>query len=233
MKRVSKEISSKKTVKKEKPLNVPLFNQKGERIGRFSLNKDIFGNKVNRDLMTQAVRVYLINQRVGAASTKTRSEVSGGGAKPWRQKGLGRARAGSSRVPHWKGGGVAHGPMPKAYELTLPKKMRKKALLSALSAKAAEGDIVVLDDLKFKEPKTKLAAKLIAKLPVEGKSLVTIGEKDELVQKSLRNLPEVKLETLHNLSTFTVLDTDKLIFTKNILKEMEQKYLEKKENGDK
>ncbi len=230
---MSKEVSNKKTLKKEKPLVAPLFNQKGEELGQFNLNKEIFGSKINKNLLTQAVRVYLTNQRQGSASSKTRGEVSGGGAKPWRQKGLGRARAGSSRIVHWRGGGVVHGPKPKTFTLTLPKKMKKKALLCALSVKASEGDIVVLNDLKFKEPKTKLAAALISKLPVKGKGLLMIKGKDETVHKSMRNLTNIELGSLHNLNTYSILNTDKLIFTKDILKEMEQKFLERKENGDK
>lgn len=233
MKKVSKKATDKKTVKREKPLIAPLFSQKGEELGQFSLSKEIFGREINKHLLAQAVRVYLTNQRQGSASSKTRSEVSGGGAKPWRQKGLGRARAGSSRIPHWRGGGVVHGPKPKTFSLTLPKKMKKKALLCALSVKAAQGDIVVLDDLKFKEPKTKLAADLISKLPVKGKGLLTIKGKDEAVWKSVRNLPNIELGSVQNLNTYSILNTDKLIFTKDILKEMEQKFLERKENGDK
>jgi large subunit ribosomal protein L4 len=233
MKKVSKKVQDKKTIKKEKTFVAPLYNQKGEELGQINLRKEMFGSKVNKNLLAQAVRVYLTNQRQGSASSKTRSEVSGGGAKPWRQKGLGRARAGSSRIPHWRGGGVVHGPKPKKFALTLPKKMRKQAMLCALSAKAHEGDIVVLDDLKFKEPKTKLAADLMSKLPVKGKGLLTVKGKDEAVQKSMRNLPNIKLESVHNLNTYSILNTDKLIFTKDTLKEMEQKFLERKENGDK
>ncbi len=217
----------KKRAKKDKRLVAPLFNQKGEKIGQLTLSNEIFGNKLNEKLMTQAIRVYLINQRKGSASTKTRSEVSGGGAKPWRQKGLGRARVGSIRAPQRRGGGVAHGPKPKVYRLTLPKKMRKKALLSALSSKAAAGDIIIIEQLKFRQPKTKIAAKLISALPVKRRSLLVLEGKDEATQKSIRNLPEVKVELLPNLNTFNLLNTDSLIFTKTALEKMEQLYLEK------
>ena len=215
--------------KKEKArLTAPLYSQKGENVGQVALKREIFGNKVNEKLMTQAVRVYLTNKRAGTASTKTRSEVSGGGAKPWRQKGTGRARAGSIRAPQWRGGGVAHGPQPKIYELILPKKMKRKALLSALSAKAKDKEIVILEDLKLKEPKTKTAVGLVAKLPVKGRSLLVIEDKDEVVQKSVRNLPTVNLEILRNLNTLTVLSRDSLILTKGALDKMENLYLGKK-----
>lgn len=211
-----------------KTLTAPLYNQKGEKVGQVSLDKEIFGNKVNQTLISQAARVYLTNQRGGTASTKTRSEVARGGGKPWRQKGLGRARVGSIRIPQWRGGGVAHGPKPKAFELSLPKKMRRKAILSTLSSKAADKEIMVLKELAFKEPKTKVAAKLFSSLPLKGKSLLIIGEKDENVQKSVRNLPTVSLEPVPNLNTYVLLNNDNLIFTKTALEKMSKLYLEKR-----
>lgn len=223
----------KEATEKTKKLTAPLFNQKGDKIGQVSLNKDIFGNKVNEDLLAQAIRIYLVNQRKGTASVKTKSEVSGGGRKPWRQKGLGKARAGSIRSPIWRGGGVTHGPKPKTYELTLPKKMKNKALLSALSDKAAENEIIVLDRLKFPEPKTKKAAELLKKLPKKRKILLVIEEKNETIQKSIRNIPDVKLQILPSLNTYEVVDSSSLILTKNSLEKMSDLYLKGEKDGSK
>lgn len=223
----AKKVTSKKREKVSK-LTAPLYSAKGESVGEVDLNPEIFGKKLNKPLLTQAIRVYLTNKRAGTASTKTRSEISGGGAKPWRQKGLGRARAGSTRAPHWRGGGVVHGPKQKVYELSLPKKMKKSALLTALSAKASEKEIVVLEDLKMKEPKTKIVSVLMSKLPVKRKSLVVIEDKDETVQKSTRNLASVDIELIKNLNAYKVLGCDSLIFTKEALSKIENLHLEKK-----
>ena len=227
----TKKVSSKKA-EKEKVLSAPLFKQSGEKSGKIKLNPEIFGTKINEALMTQAVKVYLVNQRKGAASTKTRSEVSGGGAKPWRQKGTGRARAGSNRDPHWRGGGVVHGPKPKTFELDMPKKMKRKSLLSALSSKAKDESIVVIEDLKFKEPKTKLAAKMVSSLPIKEKNLFIVEGKDSNVHKSLRNLTKVDVRVVQNLNTYEILNEDVLVLTKSVLSKMEDLYLRGKSNGN-
>ena len=227
----TKKISSKKT-EKENFLTAPLFKQSGEKVGKIKLNPDIFGAKINETLMTQAVNVYLANQRKSGAITKTRGEVAGGGAKPWRQKGTGRARAGSNRDPHWRGGGVVHGPKSKTFELDLPKKMKRKSLLSALSYKAKDDSIVVVENLKFKEPKTKLASKMISSLPVKEKNLFIIEGKDENTQKSLRNLSKVNVKAVQNLNTYEILNEDVLVLTKNVLSKMEDLYLRGESNGN-
>ncbi|MCH8820989.1 50S ribosomal protein L4 [Patescibacteria group bacterium] len=233
MKKKTKTTTAKKVSKKEQSLSAPLYGQKGEKLGRVKLNPNIFGNKINEELMKQAVRIYLTNQRKGTASTKTRGEVSGGGAKPWKQKGLGKARTGSIRDPHWKGGGVIHGPKPRKFELSFPKKMKRKSLLSALSDKAKEENLVVIKELKFKEPKTKMAADLMLKLPIKGKSLFVLDSNDQNAQKSFRNLPNVGLENLHNLNTFLVVNISNLIVTKAALDKMDREYLGDMKNADK
>ena len=230
MEKEIKKTLPKKTEKKDLGLSAPLYKQNGEKAGKIKLNAEIFGAKINEALMTQAVKVYLANQRRGTASTKTRGEVSGGGSKPWRQKGLGRARAGSSRTPHWRGGGVVNGPKPKSFTLELPKKMKRKALFSALSSKAKGESIVVVDQISFKEPKTKLAAKMISNLPVKEKNLFIIEGGNRNAQKSLRNLPNIEVKDIQNLNTFEVLNEDILIFTKNVLSKMEELYLKEKSN---
>ncbi len=233
MKKINKETKIKKSIKKEPNLSAPLYGQKGEKLGRVKLNPEIFGAKINEELMKQAVRIYLTNQRKGTASTKTRGEVSGGGRKPWKQKGLGKARTGSIRDPHWRGGGVIHGPKPKKFELSFPKKMRRKSLFSALSDKVREEKLVVIKELKFKEPKTKMAADLMSKLSIKGKSLFVLDDKDKNVQNSFRNLPYVGMENLHNLNTFQVINKTNLILTKASLEKMDKEYLGKEKNAAK
>lgn len=233
MNRINKEAKTKKPSKKELGLSAPLYGQKGEKLGSIKLNPSIFGNKINEDLMKQAIRIYLINQRKGTASTKTRGEVSGGGAKPWKQKGLGKARTGSIRDPHWRGGGVIHGPKPKEFKLSFPKKMRRKSLFSALSDKVKEENLVVIKELNFKEPKTKVAADLMLKLPIKGKSLFVLDSNNQNIQKSFRNLPNVELENLHSLNTFSVVNRSNLILTKAALDKMDKEYLGDVKNADK
>ena len=226
-----KKIETKKT-KNIKILSAPLFNQNGEKSGDLKLNPEIFGVKINEVLMTQAVRVYLANQRKGSASTKTRGEVSGGGIKPHKQKGLGKARAGSIRMPQWRGGGVVHGPKPKSFDLSLPKKMKRRALLSALSSKAKDNKVVIVEEIKYKEPKTKTAVKLLSKLPTRKKNLFLVEGKDINVQKSLRNLSGVNVKVIQNLTTYEILNENVLIITKNVLAKMEELYLKGEENGN-
>ena len=233
MKKIKSEVKTKKTSQKVANLSAPLYGQKGEKLGSVKLNPEIFGAKINEELMKQAIRIYLTNQRKGTASTKTRGEVSGGGKKPWKQKGLGKARTGSIRDPHWRGGGVIHGPKPKKFELSFPKKMKRKALLSALSDKAREASVVVIKEIKFKEPKTKVAVDLMSKLPIKGKSLFVLDGKDQNVQKSFRNLPYVDLENLHSLNTFQVINKSNLILTKASLEKMDKEYLGEVKNAAK
>ncbi|MDP2671832.1 MAG: 50S ribosomal protein L4 [bacterium] len=218
----------KKEVKKEKtpshnPLLVSVFDIKGEKIEDMELPKAIFGEKLNKALLSQAVRVFLANQRGLGAETKTRAEVAGGGAKPWRQKGTGRARAGSIRSPLWRGGGITHGPHKRDFSLDLPKKMKQAALRNALSAKAAAKEVTVLNKLELKEQKTKLAAEVIKKLALKEKVFVVV-EETKALKKAFKNLPEVELVDFKNLNTYEVLNHKNLIFTKNALLEMEKFY---------
>lgn len=209
-------------------LKVDVYNQLGEKTGKIELNARIFGVDINPTLMAQAVRVYLNNQRRGTASTKSRGEVSGGGKKPWRQKGTGRARQGSTRAPHWIKGGVAHGPKPKDWSLELPKKMRRAALFSALSDKVKEGKLVVLDTLDIKEIKTKVIVSILEKLPVKGKVLVILPEKNETVYLSARNIKNVKVGIAKDLNTYETMNADNLLMLKNSLAKIEQTFLKQK-----
>lgn len=207
-------INKKKTEVKEDPMSVTLYSKTGEETGKIELPKNIFGQKPNKSLIAQAVRVYLANQRSGTAKTKTRAEVRGGGRKPWRQKGTGRARAGSIRDPHWRGGGVVHGPQPRDYSLEMPKKMRKSALISALSDKFANKKITVIEEINFKEPKTKEAVNLLKKLDLKGKNLIVADKFEEKEKRALGNLEKIKTFRANDLNTYEVLNYTKMLITK-------------------
>lgn len=177
------------------------------------LADEVFGIEPNVPVMHQVVTAQLAARRAGTQSTKTRAEVRGGGAKPWRQKGTGRARQGSIRAPQWRGGGVALGPKPRDYSQRTPKKMIKLALRSALSDRAAEDKVVVVDDWGFDTPSTKAALAALASLELTGKILVVLGPDDEVAARSFRNLPEVQLIEARELNAYDVLCNDWVVFT--------------------
>ncbi len=187
----------------------------GKAAGSIDLDEETFGIEPNVPVMHQVVNAQLAARRAGTHSTKTRSEVRGGGAKPWRQKGTGRARAGSSRSPIWVGGGIAHGPKPRDYSERTNKKMIKLALRSALSDRAAEDKIVVFDAWGFEAPSTKAAKAALAAAGVEGKALVVVGREDDDAAKSFRNLPEVHVLIADQLNCYDVLVSDFLVFAKD------------------
>jgi large subunit ribosomal protein L4 len=189
----------------------------GQDKGSVELDDTIFGIEPNVPVMHQVVTAQLAARRAGTQSTRTRAEVAGGGAKPWKQKGTGRARQGSIRSPQWKGGGVALGPKPRSYEQRTPKKMIRLALRSALSDRAADGKVIVLDDWGFDGPSTKAAAALLRSLDVGGRTLVIVDGNDEIAWKSFRNLPEVHLIESGQLNAYDVLVADQLLFTRDTL----------------
>ena len=184
----------------------------GADAGSVELDDAVFGIEPNVPCMHQVVTAQLAARRAGTQSTRTRAEVAGGGAKPWKQKGTGRARQGSIRAPQWKGGGVALGPKPRSYEQKTPKKMIRLALRSALSDRAAEGKVIVVDDWGFDGPSTKAAASLLASLGIEGRVLVVVGGQDEVAWKSFRNLPQVHLIETGQLNAYDVLVADTVLF---------------------
>jgi large subunit ribosomal protein L4 len=186
-------------------------NLKGETLKTVELPAEIFSAPINEDLMHQALVRQLANARLGTHSTKNRGEVSGGGKKPWKQKGTGRARQGSTRAPQWKGGGKAHTPKPRDYTLDMPRKMRRAALRSALSVKAAEGQIVVVDELKVEAPKAAAMAQVLAALVGQATSLVLLPAKNELVEKSIRNLTGTKYLRANYLNIRDLLQYDKIV----------------------
>jgi len=189
----------------------------GKSTGSVELDEKLFGVEPNVALMHQVVTAQLAAKRVGTARTKTRAEVSGGGAKPWKQKGTGRARAGSSRSPIWVGGGKAHGPKPRDYSERTNKKMIKAALRSALSDRAAEEKVIVVDTWDFEKPSTKAASEAVAALGVEGRALVVLDRTDENAVLSLRNLTNVSVLASDQLNTHDVLVNDYVVFTKDNL----------------
>lgn len=208
-----------------KTLKTDIYNQNGEKVGTTELNPTIFSAKINEQLMAQAVRVRLANARLGTAKTKGRGEVAGGGRKPWRQKGTGRARQGSIRSPLWRGGGHTHPLRPREHSLKITKKMKRLALFSALSKKRIQGKIFVLDNLTLKETKTKAMAEILQKLPISKKALLVIPVKDEKIERSIRNLASKKALEARLLNTYDVLNYESAVLLKDSLPVLEQTFL--------
>lgn len=201
---------------------VQVRSTSGEIVGSVTLDDSVFGAQVNVPVMHQVVVAQLAAARAGTHSTKHRGEVSGGGKKPWRQKGTGRARQGSTRAPHWSGGGVAFGPRPRDHSVKVPKKMRALALRSALSDRAREGKIAVVDGWSFSEPSTSAAVALLKSLGVSGSSLVVFDAVDQTAVKSFRNLPDAHLILASQINTYDVLAADWIVFTKAALEQVVQ-----------
>jgi large subunit ribosomal protein L4 len=200
-----------------------LFEKDGTEKGSAELPDSLFGCEVNEKVVHQAVVTYLANQRQGTASTKERSDVRGGGSKPYRQKGTGRARAGTIRSPIYRGGGIVFGPHPRDYRMNLPRKIKRLALRSALSARAAEGRVAVISEMDFTEPKTKAFAAVLKNMNrVDEKVLFVLSEPNEAVVKSARNIPRVKVMLGRMLATYDVVWADRIIITENAVKSMEE-----------
>jgi large subunit ribosomal protein L4 len=195
--------------------SVDVVDQSGKKVGTHELAADVFDVSINVPVMHQVVVAAMAGRRSGTHSTKTRAEVTGGGRKPWRQKGTGRARHGSNRSPIWVGGGVAHGPKPTEYGKRVPKKMRRLALRSALTDRAREGRIKVLDGLAFDEPTTKGAVDVLEAIDAGGLVLLVLGGPEEMVEKSFRNLSHVRIAYPGNLGTYEVLAADWVVFTRD------------------
>ncbi|WP_096271377.1 50S ribosomal protein L4 [Paucisalibacillus globulus] len=193
---------------------VALFKQDGSQAGEFELNESVFGIEPNTHVLHEAVVMQRASMRQGTHAVKNRSEVRGGGRKPWRQKGTGRARQGSIRSPQWVGGGVVFGPTPRSYSYKLPKKVRRLALKSALSSKVKEESLVVLESLAFDAPKTKEVIKMLSALNVNEKALIVTADTDENVIRSANNLQGVKVLTVTEVNVLDLLSHDKLILTK-------------------
>ncbi len=203
--------------------NAVLYNMQGEKVGEVELPAAVFGAEVNTSILHDSVVNYLANQRQGTQSTKTRTEVKGGGKKPFRQKGTGRARQGSTRAPQWTKGGVALGPKPRDYSYNLNKKVKKLAMVSALSAKAADGEIAVIDNLQTEEIKTKTMAGLLNKIGAK-KALVITNEKNENVYLSTRNIKGAKTSFIGMLNVYDVLNSDMLAIGKDAVEKLGEVY---------
>lgn len=201
---------------------VALYNMEGAKVGDMELSEAIFGQEVNKTVLHQVVVNYLANQRQGTQSTKTRTEVRGGGIKPWRQKGTGRARQGSIRAPQWTGGGVALGPKPRDYRYSINKKVKRIALKSALSSKVIEDSIIVVDDLQLDEIKTAKIAAMLKALNVDTKALIVTAERDENVYKSARNIKNVTPTYVGVMNTYEILKHDKFVVSKEAIEKMEE-----------
>jgi len=202
-------------------MQVPLYNQAGQEIGKTELRDDIFAVEPNTSVMHQALVRQLANARQGTSDTKQRGEVAGGGGKPWRQKGTGRARQGSTRAPHWRHGGVVFGPTPRKYTQRMPKEMRRLALRSALSAKVAEGQVRVVEDLKLDAPKTREIESMLGNLSVRSSALILLGDANPMVQKSAANIADVKTLRAQYLNVRDLLGYDMLVMPLGAVKAIE------------
>ena len=203
---------------------IDVFNMTGEKVSELELNESVFSIEPNMSAMHIAVVNYLANQRQGTQSTLTRAEVSGGGKKPWRQKGTGRARQGSTRAPQWYHGGIAHGPKPRDYRFAIPKKVRRLALKSALSSKFASSELVVLDEFKLDAIKTKEVVKVLAALNTGKKTLIVLPEKNDVVYRSARNIAGVKVIPVNTINVYDVLNADTVLFVKDAVAKVEEVY---------
>ena len=203
---------------------VEVINVEGKKVKELTLNDSVFGIEPNMNVVHSVVLNYLANQRQGTQNTKTRAEVAGGGRKPWRQKGTGRARQGSIRAPQWIKGGIALGPKPRSYKYKINKKERALAVRSVLSAKLAENELVVVDQFGLNEIKTAKFANILNNIKVEGKSLVVIPENDVNVQKSARNIKGVKTTIVDTMTVYDILNAKSLVMTEDAIKKIEEVY---------
>lgn len=203
---------------------IDVYDIEGKKVSTVDLNEEIFGIEPNEAVVHSVLVNFLANQRQGTQNTKTRAEVSGGGRKPWRQKGTGRARQGSIRAPQWIKGGIALGPKPRSYKYQVNKKEKRLAIRSCLSSKVLENELTVVDSLALKEIKTKDMAKALTNLKVEGKTLILLPEKNETVQKSARNIEGVKTTLVNTINVYDLLKYKNLVITLDTVKKLEEVY---------
>ena len=203
---------------------VDVYNMQGKKVSDVELSEAVFGIEPNENIVHSALVNYLANQRQGTQSTKTRAEVSGGGRKPWRQKGTGRARQGSIRAPQWIKGGIALGPKPRSYSYRINKKEKQLAIRSLLSAKVLDNELTVVDKLEVKEAKTKVMAKALTDLKVEGKALIILADRNDNVLRSSRNIEGVKTIELNTINVFDLLNCNKLVLPLDTVKKLEEVY---------
>ncbi len=204
--------------------NVNVFNMKGEVVGSMELNEKVFGTEINDYAVHAVVKAYLANQRQGTQSTLTRSEVSGGGRKPWRQKGTGRARQGSIRSPQWTHGGIALGPKPRTYKMSVNKKVKRAAMLSALSAKVASGELIVVDNIALDAYKTKAMVEFLKAVKAEGKTVIVLDKVDDIVIGSANNIPAVMTAQYNTVNVYDLVNYSNLVITKEAVQKIEEVY---------
>ncbi len=204
--------------------SIPLYNSKGEDIGRYELNKELFTGDVNKKVLYQAILMYNANKRRGTACTKTRGDVSGGGKKPFRQKGTGRARAGSTRSPLWRHGGTIFGPHTRDFHYTLPKKVLKLALLSSLNSKLCDEKIVGIDSIDIKEPKTKEFRSIVDALKLKGRSLFILDSIDEKIKRASRNIQDVYMKNYKDFNMLDVMSCDTVVMSKPALEKLSERF---------
>lgn len=203
---------------------VNVYNMLGEKVREIELSDSVFGVEINQHAVYEVVKNYLANQRQGTQSAKTRAEVRGGGRKPWRQKGTGRARQGSIRAPQWKGGGVVFAPKPRDYRYSVPKKVKRLALKSALTSKVLNNEIIVVDEIKFDVPKTKEMVKFLNNIKADKKALIVMSEKSENIIKSARNIPNVQTTLVNTLNVYDILKYNSFIITEDAVRKVEEVY---------
>ncbi|WP_455100147.1 50S ribosomal protein L4 [Parvimonas micra] len=203
---------------------VNVYNQLGEVVGDIELNEAIFGIEVNEHVVYEVVKNHLANRRQGTQSAKTRAEVRGGGRKPWRQKGTGRARQGSIRAPQWKGGGVVFAPKPRSYRYSVPKKVRRLAMKSVLSSKVLEGELRILDALTIDAFSTKKAKEILKNLSLETKTMIVLPEGNDMIIKSFANLPKVETVVVDYMNVYDLMRFDNLVIIKDALSKIEEVY---------
>ena len=204
--------------------NIKVFDMTGKEVGEMTLSDAIFGAEVNEAVLHAAVRTYLMNQRQGTQSTLTRSEVSGGGKKPWRQKGTGRARQGSTRSPQWTHGGIALGPKPRLYKVSINKKIKKIAMKSVLTSKVQDNELIVLDNIALDAYRTKTVVEMLKAIGVEKKALIVSAEKDEYLVASAKNIPGVATSMASNINVYELLKYNTLVVTKAAVEKIEEVY---------
>ena len=204
--------------------NVKVYNMAGQEVGTMVLADSVFGAEINAAVLHAAVRAYLLNQRQGTQSTLTRTEVSGGGRKPWRQKGTGRARQGSTRSPQWTHGGIALGPKPRSYRTDMNKKTKRVALFSALSAKVAEGKLIIVDDIACTEYKTKTMVNMLKALNVDNRALIVLDAVNPFTVKSCANIERVETTLATTINVYEIMKADKMVITAAAVKKLEEVY---------
>jgi len=227
-KKINEKIQKTKTAKPKKDdaaeFSVAIYNSKGKEVEKVTLNKKLFSGAVNKKVLYQAVVMYNANQRQGNASTKTRGEVSGGGKKPWRQKGTGRARAGSSRSPLWRHGGTIFGPKPRDFHYELPRKVKKLAFLSSINSKLNEGRVLGIDAIELAAAKTKNFKAILNALKLKGNSLLVLDTVDDNVMRASRNLEEVSVRNYKDFNTMDVLKCDNLLILRSAIEKLPERF---------